>query len=188
MRKWTSVAALLTLSCFAAAVINVGCTETYNMGSTFFENFHSCALNDMNGGGGSAVIASSQFYCVKITKFYLFTFDQHVINVQLLKGTNCENWSPSDYCYTHMGTGHDCNKNVQPSMAITLGEFSPSGSISYIYTSYDNAVCSATSPYNPVATLISNSILVNGKSLSVKTTANARIASSSSPTTRRTRR
>lgn len=155
---------VLSLACSVSAVVTVGCDETYSMGSGFFESFHSCAVNDMLGGGGSAVIVSDGFYCVKITKFTLMVFPQHIINVQLLNGAGCGSWNSSDYCYAHMGYGQDCNKNVQPAMAVTLGEFSPDGSAQFIYTSYDNAVCLADSPYNPVFMLLSNSILVNGKS------------------------
>lgn len=129
---------LVTFAVFSAAATTVSCTGTYNMGSLGDMDFDSCALNELiPGAGGSIVITNYNYYCVKVTKFYQ-PFSNHKINVKLLKGTTCQNWSSGEFCYNQMFLGGACNKDVLPGGTVELGDVY-GAFVSYWYQSYYNA-------------------------------------------------
>jgi len=143
----------VAFAAFASAVTQVPCSGTATM-PIESGTFISCAVNELiPGAGGSTVITMGGMFCVKVTKFYQPLSD-HKINVKLLNGATCADWSSGDYCYDNPSA---CNKDMVPGNNFLFGN--PDGNrVIYNYQLYINAYGSILQPAFPFGMLYQNII------------------------------
>jgi len=108
-----------------------------------------CAISQSTGGGGSEILTHNQYYCLKFTEWR--TAGNFRLHAVLYKGANCQDWSPTDYCYNQMFLGGECNKYVDWGGIVDLG----GGTHGYITLDY------GTSQWGPVAFAHGGSPLVD---------------------------
>ena len=147
---------LFAFAALASAVTQVSCLGTAIM-PIESGTFISCAVNELiPGAGGSTVITMGGTFCVKVTKFYQPLSD-HRINVKLLNGATCADWSSGDYCYDKMEVGQACNKDMVPGNNFLFGN--PEGDrVIYNYQLYINAYGCSLQPIFPFGMLYQNII------------------------------
>jgi len=114
---------LLGIAAFASATGEwywIGCSETFNMGSSGGMDLIPCAISQSTGGGGSKIITHNNYYCLHFTEWR--TSGYFRLHAVLYKGVNCQDWSPGDYCYDKMDVGEACNKYVDWGQNADLGD------------------------------------------------------------------